>query len=83
MRDVAVVGAPEPTKGAVPFAFVVLRTPGATSAEELTSFFHSVGPHYAYPRVIEFVADLPLTGAGKLDRSALETRAKALAEAQR
>jgi long-chain acyl-CoA synthetase len=83
VRDVAVVGATHPAKGSVPVAFVVLRTSGAVSAEELTTFFHSVGPHYAYPRVIEFVAELPLTGAGKLDRSALEEQAKALAEAQR
>jgi long-chain acyl-CoA synthetase len=82
VRDVAVVGAPHPVKGAVPIAFVVLHSPGAVGAEELTGFFHSVGPHYAYPRVIEFTSELPLSGAGKLDRAALEQRAKTLAEAQ-
>ena len=80
VRDVAVVGAPHPVKGAVPIAFVVLRAPGAASAEELTAFFHSIGPHYAYPRVIELVTELPLTGAGKLDRPTLEERAAKLAE---
>jgi long-chain acyl-CoA synthetase len=83
VRDVAVVGAPHPDKGSVPVAFVVLPAPGAASAEELTTFFHSVGPHYAYPRIIEFVDRLPLTGAGKLDRSALEERAKSLAQVER
>jgi long-chain acyl-CoA synthetase len=80
VRDVAVVGAPHPGKGAIPVAFVVLRTAGATSAQELTTFFHSAGPHYAYPRIIEFVPELPLNGAGKLDRPTLEHRAKTLVE---
>ncbi|HTX62350.1 MAG TPA: AMP-binding protein [Acidimicrobiales bacterium] len=82
VRDVAVVGASHPVKGDVPVAFVVARVPGATTAQDLTTFFHTVGPHYAYPRVIEFVDALPLTGAGKLDRPALEERAKALAGVQ-
>ncbi len=82
VRDVAVVGAPHPDKGSIPVAFVVLHSPGATSGEELTTFFHSVGPHYAYPRVVEFVDELPLTGAGKLDRSKLEQQAETLAGAR-
>jgi acyl-CoA synthetase (AMP-forming)/AMP-acid ligase II len=78
VRDVAVVGAGHAVRGTVPVAFVVLSEPGAVSAEELTKFFHRVGPHYAYPRVIEFVAELPLAGTGKADRGALTARAAAL-----
>lgn len=82
VRDVAVVGAPHPTKGDVPVAFVVASAPGAVSVAELVDFFHTVGPHYAYPRIVEFVRELPLTGAGKLDRSELEARAGILAKEQ-
>jgi long-chain acyl-CoA synthetase len=79
VRDVAVVGAPHPVRGSVPVAFVVLAPGAAVDARELTEFFHTVGPHYAYPRVIEFVDALPLTGPGKVDRAALEGRALELA----
>jgi long-chain acyl-CoA synthetase len=75
VRDVAVVGGDHPVKGRVPVAFVVLTEPGAASAAELTEYFHTVGPHYAYPRAIEFVAELPLAGTGKIDRTALQQRA--------
>jgi long-chain acyl-CoA synthetase len=81
VRDVAVVGGSHPVKGAVPVAFVVLTEPGAVTAAELTEFFHGIGPHYAYPRVIEFVAELPLAGTGKIDRGALTARAGQLASA--
>lgn len=80
VRDVAVVGRPHAEKGAIPVAFVVPHDDQTVSADALVTFFHSVGPHYAYPRVVEFVAELPLTGAGKVDRSALEQRALSLAE---
>lgn len=76
VADVAVVGAPDRLRGSVPVAFVVRNAPA--TAAELTAFFHEVGPHYAYPRVIEFVESLPLAGTGKTDRAALETRAMQL-----
>jgi len=82
VRDVAVVGAPDRTKGAIPVAFVVPSAQGVVTGAQLAEFFHTVGPHYAYPRVIEFVGELPLTGAGKIDRAALEARAKDLAKEQ-
>jgi long-chain acyl-CoA synthetase len=81
VRDVAVLGADHPVKGAVPVAFVVLTEPGAATAEDLTAFFHGIGPHYAYPRVIEFVDELPLAGTGKIDRARLQQRAGALVSA--
>lgn len=76
VADVAVVGAPHRLRGAVPVAFVVRN--GPATAAELTAFFHEIGPHYAYPRVIEFVESLPLAGTGKTDRAALEARARQL-----
>lgn len=78
VADAAVVAGSHPVKGSVPVAFVVLTGPGAATAEELTEFFHRVGPHYAYPRAIEFVDVLPLAGTGKLDRAGLQARAQDL-----
>jgi long-chain acyl-CoA synthetase len=76
VADVAVVGAPHPVRGQVPVAFVVRRSP--VTAAELSAFFHQVGPHYAYPRAIEFADALPLAGTGKPDRAALEALAAKL-----
>ena len=81
VRDVAVLGASDPVKGTIPVAFVVLTEPGAATADELTEFFHSIGPHYAYPRVIEFIDEMPLAGTGKPDRARLQERASALVTA--
>jgi long-chain acyl-CoA synthetase len=81
VRDVAVLGADHPVKGAVPVAFVVLTEPDAATGEDLTAFFHQTGPHYAYPRVIEFVEELPLAGTGKIDRARLQQRASTLVSA--
>ena len=78
VRDVAVVVGAHLEKGAVPVAFVVTDARRPVSAEELTAFYHLSGPHFAYPRVIEFVDALPLNGTGKVDRNALSIRAQAL-----
>ena len=81
VRDIAVIGGDHPVKGTIPVAFVVLTEPGAATAQELTDYFHTVGPHYAYPRVIEFVDVLPLAGTGKIDRAGLQARAHKAASA--
>jgi acyl-CoA synthetase (AMP-forming)/AMP-acid ligase II len=78
VRDVAVVPAPHPDKGAVPVAFVVVDLAVPFSAEELVAFFHQTGPHFAYPRAVEVVDGLPLTGTGKVDSRALAQMAREL-----
>ncbi|CCG03445.1 AMP-binding protein [Blastococcus saxobsidens] len=68
--DCAVVGAPDPERGMVVKAFVVLG-PACTrqvTAEELQDFVkQSIAP-YKRPRVVEFVEELPRTSTGKLQR---------------
>jgi long-chain acyl-CoA synthetase len=78
VRDAAVVAAPHAEKGEVPVAFVVADPRKPIEAEELTTFFHETGPHYAYPRAIVFVESLPLNGAGKVDRHALTVQARSV-----
>lgn len=78
VKDVSVVASPHPEKGTVPVAFVVADPTAGVTAEELTRFFHENGPHYAYPRAIEFVETLPLSSTGKVDRHALSVRAEQL-----
>jgi acyl-coenzyme A synthetase/AMP-(fatty) acid ligase len=54
-----------------PKAFVVLKagvSAEAATAREIQSFVKSRIAPYKYPRWIEFVADLPKTATGKLQR---------------
>ena len=61
----------------VPKAFVVLRTEFAPSEElraNLQKKVQSELASYKVPRKIEFVSELPKTGAGKIRRSELRER---------
>jgi benzoate-CoA ligase len=69
--EAAVVGKEDEQKLVKPLAFVVLK-PGSQSsaelAEELKQHIKSRLAPYKYPRWIEFVADLPKTATGKIQR---------------
>lgn len=74
VAECAVVGLPDPLRGQVVVAFVVLA-PATTADEALTGDLQArvraqVGAH-AYPRRIEYVDALTRTTTGKVDRRAL------------
>lgn len=75
--EAAAVAAPDPDRGHVVKAFVVLR-PEATADEALVrrlqDHVKSVTAPYKYPRVIEFVESLPKTVSGKIRRVELRGR---------
>ncbi len=69
--EAAVVGAPDPDGLIKPRAFVVLKPgiePDAALADELKRFIKDRLAPYKYPRTIEFVAELPKTPTGKVQR---------------
>jgi benzoate-CoA ligase len=49
-------------------AYVVLKADQSASEEELKAFVKSLLAPYKYPRFIEFVAELPKTATGKIQR---------------
>ncbi len=63
-------------------AFVVLReghAPGDALAAELQDFVKGQTSKHKYPRIVEFVSDVPKNDRGKVDRKALREREKAKA----
>jgi acetyl-CoA synthetase/medium-chain acyl-CoA synthetase len=69
--EAAAVAAPDADRGAVVKAFVVLRA-GATAdddlAAQLKDHVKRVTAPYKYPRIVEFVDELPKTVSGKIRR---------------
>ncbi|HEY0836127.1 MAG TPA: AMP-binding protein [Azospirillum sp.] len=77
VEECAVVAAPDPIRGAVPKAFLVLR-PDVRSGPELARAIQDhvkalIAP-YKYPRRIEFLDTLPRTETGKVQRYKLRLR---------
>jgi fatty-acyl-CoA synthase len=67
----AVVGIPDAKWGEAVHAQVVLRAGAAVSAEELIALVRECKGAVHAPKSIEFVAALPVTGLGKLDKKAI------------
>ena len=71
IKECGVVGVPDTDRGQIVKAFVVLHAgaePGEELVRELQEFVKSQIAPYKYPRQIEFVASLPRTETGKLQR---------------
>ncbi len=74
VAEAAVVAAPDAERGSVVRAVVVLRdghAPSPALARELQDHVKSQTAPYKYPRIVEFVAELPKTATGKVRRSAI------------
>ncbi|TKT76381.1 acyl-CoA synthetase [Aquamicrobium sp. LC103] len=74
VREAAAVASPDPERGEVVKAFVVLHDGHRGSEElvrELQDFVKRLTAPYKYPRRIEFVADLPKSSVGKVQRRIL------------
>jgi acetyl-CoA synthetase len=75
VSEVAVIGVSDTVRGKVVKAFVVANRPGSDDfAKELQLFTRERLSQHEYPRIVSFVADLPKTPAGKLNRKILRDR---------
>jgi len=74
VAEAAVVAFPDPERGSVVRAVVVLRAghrPSASLARALQAHCKSVTAPYKYPRIVDFVEALPTTPSGKIRRAQL------------
>jgi acetyl-CoA synthetase len=79
----AVIGAPDALRGEVLEAFVVLRSGDAGDealSAELQQLVKDRFAAHAYPRAVHYVAELPKTPSGKIQRYVLRDRRRADAE---
>jgi len=75
--ECAITGTPDPVRGQVVKATVVLAKGYEGTAEltkELQSYVKKVTAPYKYPRVIEYVAELPKTLGGKIKRAEIRSQ---------
>ena len=76
VREVAVIGTPDATRGEIVTAVVVLRDGFSASdalARELQEHVKAETAPYKYPRAVRFVDALPKTNSGKIHRAALKS----------
>ncbi len=73
VREVAVIGVPDPYRGETVKAFIALKEgyEGKVTNEEIISFCKERMAAYKYPREVEFVKEVPKTATGKFLRRAL------------
>ena len=80
VKEVAIIGVPDATRGQVAKAFVVTsRAPSDEFVEELKNFTRERLSQHEFPRHIAFVSELPKTPAGKVHRKVLRDREAAAA----
>jgi 2-aminobenzoate-CoA ligase len=71
VAECAVVGVPDPVRGKIVRACVVLRDPGLAgdaTAREIQEYVKATIAPYKYPREVKFLASLPRTLTGKIQR---------------
>ena len=76
VREAAAIGVPDALRGQVVKAFVVTDAHAATSAfaKEIQDLVRERLSQHEYPRQVAFVAELPKTPAGKVNRKVLRDR---------
>lgn len=70
---VAVIGIPDEQMGEEIKAFVVLNEGMNATVDELKAFTKERLASYKYPRVIEFISELPMSATGKILKKELRT----------
>lgn len=75
IHECAVVGVPEPAKGEIARAFVVMRPGASVTPDALAAFCRQELAAYKVPRAFEFVTELPKNPTGKILKRVLREQA--------
>lgn len=78
IAEAACIGEPDQMLGEVPVLFVVYSIKGGLSETELLQFLSTRLDPHAMPKKVHFVADLPKTSSGKLQRAELRREAQGI-----
>jgi fatty-acyl-CoA synthase len=79
VQEAAIVGLPDRKWGEAPHAFVVLRPGASATAEELRAFARERLAHFKAPHSVTFIAELPKTATGKIQKFVLRGGRAAIA----
>jgi fatty-acyl-CoA synthase len=79
IQEVAVAGFPHERWGEAARAFVVLKSGQTATEEELREFARANMAHFKVPHSFTFLAELPKTATGKIQKYVLRGRATAIA----
>jgi len=75
IREAAAIGVPDAQRGQVVKAFIVTEQPHSDELiTDIQDFVRARLSQHEYPRIVAFVAALPKTPAGKVNRKALRER---------
>ena len=78
VQEVAVVGMPHEKWGEAPHAFVIVRAGGSVDEGELRAFVRERLAHFKCPQAFHFVAELPKTATGKVQKFILRGKTAAI-----
>jgi acyl-CoA synthetase (AMP-forming)/AMP-acid ligase II len=78
VQEAAVVGLPDERWGEAPHAFIVLRPGAAAETEEVRQFARDNLAHFKVPKTVTFVAELPKTATGKIQKYVLRGKRAAI-----
>jgi fatty-acyl-CoA synthase len=78
VHEAAVVGMPDARWGEAPHAFIVLKPGAVVTPDELRAFVRERLAHFKCPHSFNFVADLPKTATGKIQKFVLRGRRSAI-----
>ena len=80
VQEVAIVGLPNERWGEAPHAFVVLKAGAAATEDELRGFARDHLAHFKAPHGVTFIAELPKTATGKVQKYVLRGGGAAIAK---